>query len=129
MASISDRDGAMLVLAHIRDRFSRLRLVWADGGYTGKLRDWLGEQSRVRLELVRKSPKWVWVPKDVEPPPYPKGFQVRKRRWVVERTFGWFGRYRRLAKDYEQLPQCSEAFIRIAMIHLMLRRLHRTNAS
>lgn len=128
-ASISDRDGAMLVLPHIRDRFPRLRLVWADGGDTGKLREWLGEQSRVRLELVKKPPKRVWVRAGEEPPPYPGGFQVLKRRWVVERTFGWFGRYRRLAKDYEQLPQCSEAFIRIAMIHLMLRRLCRTNAS
>jgi transposase len=61
-------------------------------------------------------------------PPVPSDFQVRKRRWVVERTFGWLGRYRRLSKDYEQRIESSEALIRIALIHLMLRRLSRTNA-
>lgn len=127
-ANIADRDGAKLVFGGVAERFPRLEHVWADGGYQGGLRGWLGEHFRIRLEIVKKPSRWVRVPETVEPPPYPKGFQVLKRRWVVERTFGWFGRYRRLSKDYEQRTESSEAVIRIAMIHLMLRRLSRTNA-
>jgi transposase len=128
-ANLADRDGAVLVFGGVAERYPRLGLVWADGGYQGALKDWLGEQFRIRLMIVKKPSRWVWVPADVEPPPYPQGFQVLKRRWVVERTFGWLGRYRRLSKDYEQRTESSEALIRIAMIHLMLRRLSRTNAS
>jgi putative transposase len=128
-ANLADRDGALLVFGGIAERYPRLALVWADGGYQGALKGWLGEQFRIRLVIVKKPSRWVWVPAEVEPPPYPKGFQVLKRRWVVERTFGWLGRYRRLSKDYEQRIESSEALIRIAMIHLMLRRFSRTNAS
>jgi transposase len=128
-ANLADRDGALLVFGGVAERYPRLALVWADGGYQGRLKGWLGEQFRIRLEIVKKPSRWVWVPADVEPPPYPQGFQVLKRRWVVERTFGWLGRYRRLSKDYEQRIESSEAMIRIAMIHLMLRRFSRTNAS
>jgi putative transposase len=128
-ANMADRDGAKLVFAGVAERFPRSEHVWADGGYQGTLRGWLGEHFRIRLEVVKKPSRWVWVPVDVEPPPYPKGFLVLKRRWVVERTFGWLGRYRRLSKEYEQSTGSSEAMIRIAMIHLMLRRLSRTNAS
>jgi putative transposase len=128
-ANVADRDGAKLVFGGVAEAFPRLKHVWADGGYQGSLRGWLGEHFRIRLEIVKKPSRWIWLPEGVEPPPYPRGFQVLKRRWVVERTFGWFGRYRRLSKDYEQLPESSEAFIRIAMIHLMLRRPSRTNAS
>jgi len=128
-ANIADRNGAMLVCAGLSERFPRVRHLFADAGYNGKLRRWLGEAFRVRLEIVKRPSRWVRVPIDQEPPPYPKGFQVLKRRWVVERTFGWFGRYRRLSKDYEGLTTTSETMIRIAMIHLMLRRLSRTNTS
>jgi transposase len=128
-ANVADRDGAMLVFGGVADRFPRLQHVWADGGYQGRLRGWLGEQFRIRLEIVNKPRRWFWVGPGQEPPVMPSGFQVLKRRWVVERTFGWLGRYRRLSKDYEQRIESSEALIRIAMIHLMLRRLSRTNAS
>src|SRR5947209_8358818 len=92
-ANIADRDGAMLVFGGVADRFPRLKQVWADGGYQGGLRAWLGEQFRIRLAIVKKPPRWVWVPADVEPPPYPKGFQVLKRRWVVDITYvpTWMG--------------------------------------
>ena len=112
-ADVQDRDGAKLVLEKSKHSFSRLRLIWADGGYAGKLLEWvrsLRGQRRLRLEIVKRSD-------DV------KGFKVLPRRWVVERTFGWLGRNRRLSKDYEYLPQTSEAVIRISMINLMLRRL------
>jgi putative transposase len=114
-ASVQDRDGAKLLLEVLRHQFSRLRLIWADGAYGGELLAWvwaLRPWRKVRLEIVKR-PKGV------------KGFQLLPWRWIVERTFGWLGRYRRLSKDYEYLTQTSEAMIRVAMIHLMVRRLAR----
>lgn len=109
-ASIQDRDGAKLVLEYLRKGFRRLTLIWADGGYAGQLIEWTKKRLRCTLEIVKRSD-------DV------KGFTVLPKRWIVERTFGWFGRYRRLAKDYEVITENSEAMIRIAMINLMSRRL------
>ena len=111
-ANIQDRDGAKLVLAKVKDCFPRLQLIWADGGYAGKLVDWVQTVCHWLLDIVRR-------------PQEGKGFQVLPRRWVVERTFGWWGRYRRLSKDYEELPETSEAMIYAAMIHLMVRLLAR----
>jgi len=109
-ASIQDRDGAKLVLAKLKDRFPRLKLIWADGGYAGQLIDWTLTFGGWLLEIVRR-------------PEGSQGFEVLPRRWVVERTLAWLGRCRRLSKDYEALPETSEAWVKIAMIHLMLRRL------
>ena len=112
-ADVQDRDGAKLVLAKLRDRFSRLRLIWADGGYAGQLVEWvrgLRPRNKLRLEIVRRSDD-------------AKGFVVLPRRWVVERTFAWLGRCRRLSKDYEATTASSEAMVKLAMIHLMVRRL------
>ena len=111
-ADIQDRDGAKLVFERLKGRFSRLTLIWADGGYAGKLIEWVKEFAFWTLEIVKRND-------DV------KGFHVLPRRWVVERTFGWLGRYRRLSKDYEQLPENSEAMILLGMINLMSRRLAR----
>ena len=111
-ANLQDRDGARRVLARLGDRFPRLRVIWADGGYQGpKLGRW----------LARQAPAWVLdiVPRPTSAP----GFQVLPKRWVVERTFAWLGRYRRLSKDYEGLPETSETWIRLAMIDRMLYRL------
>jgi len=109
-ANIQDRDGAKLVLERLKGRFARLTLIWADGGYAGKLIDWVKDFASWTLEIVKRSD-------DI------KGFKVLPRRWVVERTFGWIGRYRRLSKDYEQRPDNSETMILLAMINLMSRRL------
>lgn len=109
-ANIQDRDGAKLVLEQIKGKFSRLQLIWADAAYAGQLVDWVKITCGWVLEIVRRKD-------DV------KGFQVLPRRWVVERTFGWLGRYRRLSKDYEGLTESSQAFIYAAMIHIMSRRL------
>jgi putative transposase len=98
------------VLSEIKKCCPRLSLIWADGNYTGPLEAWVSEHLDARLEIVKRSDDQ-------------SGFQVLPRRWVVERTFAWLGRYRRLAKDYELLPERSEAMIQIAAIHLMLRRL------
>lgn len=109
-ASIQDRDGAKPVLQQGRKRFPTLGLVWADGAYAGKLEAWAADICGVRLSIVKR-------------PPGQRGFQVLPRRWIVERTFGWLSRYRRLAKDYECLPQSSETMVLIALIRLMLARL------
>ena len=109
-AHIQDRDGAKLLLNKVKCRFTRLRLIWADGGYKGKLVDWVRETHGWVLEIVKGN-------KDV------KGFQVLPRRWVVERSFAWLCRYRRLSKDYEVLTETSEAMIYAAMVRLMVRRL------
>ena len=100
-ASIQDRDGAKLVLEKARGKFPRLALLWADGGYAGKLIEWVQETCGWLLEIVKRSD-------DVQ------GFVVLPRRWVVERTFGWLGRCRRLSKDYEeQITSPSASFDRL----------------
>ncbi len=109
-ADVQDRDGAKLVLGTLVGRFPRLWLLWADGGYAGKLLVWALVAGGWVVELVKK-------------PEGATAFAVLPRRWIVERTFAWLGRNRRLSKDYEALPATSEAWIRIAMIHLMLKRL------
>jgi len=109
-AGIQDREGAKLLLNECKGVFPRLKHIWADGGYRGKLVDWVQEQHEWTLEIVEK-------------PEGQKGFSVLPRRWVVERTFAWLGRYRRLAKDYDLLPQTGEAWVYLAMTHLMLKRL------
>ena len=111
-ANIQDRDGAKLVLAKIVACMPRLKLIWADGGYAGQLIEWVKSACGWILEIVKRSD-------DVT------GFVVLPRRWVVERTFAWLGRYRRLSKDYEYLTETSEVMIHVAMIHLMVRRLSR----
>jgi putative transposase len=114
-ADIQDRDGAKLLLAAVRGKLPRLRLIWADGGYAGQLIEWVRECCNWVLDIIKRSDSR-------------RGFVVLPRRWVVERTFGWLGRYRRLSKDYEELPQTGEAMVYAAMIHLMTRRLARKSS-
>lgn len=122
-ADLRDADGAELVFAKAKEISHRLKKMWADMGYRGeKLRQWVSANTDWELEIVQKPRRWGWYPADVEPPEMP-AFTVLKRRWVVERTFAWLGRYRRLSKDYEYLPKSSETMIYLAMSNLMLRRL------
>ena len=102
-ASIQDRTGARAVFIGLLKNFPRLELIWADGGYCGKLVGWT-------LEIVKRSDNL-------------KGFKILPKRWIVERTFGWLNFSRRLSKDYEHNHQSSETMIYIAMIHLMTKRL------
>jgi transposase len=112
-AAIQDRDGAALVLDRIRQRFNWLELIWADSGYNAhQVESVVAEQPPLRVEIVKR-------PDDIS------GFIVLPRRWVVERTFSWFGRNRRLAKDYENLADTLAAFITLACIQLAVRRLAR----
>jgi len=118
--NVQDRDGARLVLQALFERIKkskysrwcRLKLIWADGGYRGQLLDWVKQTLGWTLQIVEKLGDH-------------KGFQVLPKRWIVERTFAWLTRYRRLSKDYERLTETSEAFVYVAMIRLMLRRLAR----
>ena len=114
-ASTQDRDGARLVLKVLAHHWTRLRLIWADSSYAGALIEWVRQlraRRRVKLEIVRRSDAVT-------------GFVVLPKRWIVERTFGWLNRCRRLSKDYEYLTETSEAMIHVAMINLMVRRLAR----
>lgn len=109
-ADIQDRDGARSLLEKIKTKFPRLQKIWADGGYAGTLIDWVKQLCGWVLEIVKRSDT-------------AKGFAVLPHRWIVERTFGWFNRYRRLSKHDEGLATSGEAMIHIAMITLMTRRL------
>jgi putative transposase len=112
-ASTQEQEGAKLVLERVRGRHPRLRLIWVDGGYNVQwLLAWVETVCHRVLEIVKR-------------PEGSKGFVLLPRRWVVERTFGWFNHYRVLSKDYEVLPRNSEAVVYVAMIHLMVRRLAR----
>lgn len=112
-AGIQDRDGAVLMLDKIRQRFPWLELIWADSVYNGRQLDAaVAKVPVLRIEIVKRTD-------DV------KGFVVQPRRWVVERTFSWFGRNRRLAKDFENLAKTIVAFVALASIQIAIRRLAR----
>lgn len=108
-ADVTDRDGGREVLKRLKESDPpRLELIWVDGNYSGPFQEEMKEQYGWTIEVVKKQGQ--------------EGFQVLPRRWVVERTFGWLGRNRRLSKDYEGRLKTSETWIRVAMIRLMLRR-------
>jgi putative transposase len=114
-AGVQDYHGAKPLLERARGACPRLKVIWADGIYEKQfLIDWVRTECGWELEVTKRSDQV-------------KGFQVVPKRWVVERTFGWLGRYRRLSKDYEGLTETSEAMIRLAMIHVMVRRLEPTS--
>ena len=112
-ANLQDREGLKEVLnRYFEQGQTRLRKLWVDGGYRGEdLQEWVADRKqthKIDLEVVT---------------PQGKGFQIVKRRWVVERTFAWIFNFRRLSKDYERLTHNSEAFIHIGMIYLLINRL------
>lgn len=109
-ADIQDRDGLVHVCHRVRRRFPWLVLVFADGGYQGDRAICAAAQERLHLEIVKR-------PRDAQ------GFRLLPRRWVIERTFAWLGRNRRLAKDVEKLIETSTAMAAIAIIQLLVRRL------
>ena len=118
-AAVQDRDGAKRVFESMGGAFARLRRIWADGGCAGQLMFWVNALKgtwKLVLEIVLRRDDAA-------------GFQVIRKRRIVERTFGWLGNSRRLSKDYEFLPENSAAMIRLSMIHLMLDRLCDRRAS
>ncbi len=124
-ASTQDRDGALEVIEAAHAKYEMLKKLWADGGYAGRCEEEIRKATGCELEIVRRSddaPRVSWIAEG-QPLPVAAGFKVVKWRWIVERTFGWLGRYRRLSKDYEQSPQSSLAWIRLALAWLLVRRL------
>ena len=115
-ASVQDRDGGRQLLESLLVRaFGWLKVIWADGGYAGKLIEQIAAIARhrkVRLEIVKRSDAV-------------KGFKVLPKRWIVERTFGWLIRNRRLVRDYEANIKHSESMVYISMARLMLARIAR----
>jgi putative transposase len=114
-ADVQDYHGAKSVLGSVKGRCPRLKVVWADGIDEKQwLMDWVRTECGWELQIIKRSDK-------------EKGFKRLPKRWVVERTFAWLGRYRGLSKDYERLPETSEVMIQMAMIHIMVRRLEPTH--
>jgi len=112
-AAVQDRAAAKPLIRGLLELFGRLQIIWADGGYLGKLVPWVKQlrpYGKLKLEIVRRCDRI-------------KGFQVLPKRWIVERTFGWLYKSRRLCRDYEVRIDHSEAMIRICMIRIMVRRL------
>ena len=114
-----------MLLHDARSAFPRLRHGWVDACYRGAFLEWAREAAGITLQVVQRrdgGTRRRWLPAGAEPPVVPR-FAVAPRRWVVERSFAWLGRYRRLSRDYEYLTGTSEAVIQVAMIQLLLRRL------
>jgi putative transposase len=126
---VSDREGAKALLAPLKERFPRLATLWVDGGYRGPFEGWVAAELGWEVEVVQHPGAGighVWLPAGAPPPPpRPTGFRVLPRRWVVERTFAWLGRNRRLAKDHEGRCETGAAWIDLAMIRLLAIRLAR----
>jgi transposase len=115
-ASVQDRDGARPLLWQLAASFRTVTLIWADGGYAGKLVTWAKETLRRTVQIVRR-------------PDNLHTFKVLPRRWVVERTFGWIMKHRRCVRDYERLPEHHETYLYWSMIHVMAARLARRQAT
>jgi putative transposase len=109
-ADITESEGAEWLLGQHAHHFPRLQIVRADQGYKGWLLEWAKRYTRLAIEIVEK-------------PAGQQGFAVMPKRWVVERTFAWLGRNRQLSKEYDRDASCSESFVYLASIHLMLKRL------
>jgi putative transposase len=112
-AAMQDRDAAKSLIPLMMSMYQRVQVIWADGGYLGALVQWVKQLrpfGKLRLEIVRRCD-------------HLQGFKVLPKRWIIERTFAWLFKSRRLCRDYEVRLDHSEAMIRICMIRLMVKRL------
>jgi putative transposase len=134
VTNLQDREGVKVLLEPIKGMFPRMKKVWVDQAYTGKGREWIEQEMQWEVEVVRHAPRprgmWVWPGMEITPEiialfQRPRGFRHLPRRWVVERTLAWIGRYRRMSKDYEYLTSSSESLVYLTMIRLMVKRLAR----
>ena len=127
-ADIQDRAGVPLVLENLHEAFPRIEQIWVDQGYTGQGKAWIEDHLGWRVEVVARAAPRRWTvlaDGSVEKVPVARGFAVLPKRWIVERTFSWLGQNRRLSKDYERTCATSEAWMLVAMIRVMVRRLTR----
>ena len=109
-ADVQDRDGAYQLLRAAQSEAGSVQHLWADSGYSGRLTGWAKQQFGWTVEIVGR-------------PPGTEGFALEPRRWVIERTFSWLGKYRRLSKDHKEQTDTSESWIYAAMSHILTRRL------
>jgi putative transposase len=129
-ANLQDRESVNLLLEPVKGQFPRMEKVWVDQGYSGKGKTWIETQMAWTVEVVERSPRRGWImtqDQGLVRVSLPKTFEHLPRRWVVERTFAWIGRYRRMSKDYEYLTSSSEAMVYLSMLRLMLTRLAKQN--
>ena len=125
----SDQQGAKQMLEPLLEEFPRMKLVWGDSHYAGTFILWL----KIHLGWTMQPVRALTVPKGGLPMPegeevdweklFPKGFRLLPRRWVIERSFSWIVRWRRLCRDHEGLPECSESFIKLSASYRMLTKL------
>ena len=106
----SEAAGAKRLLLRVKEKLTRWQVLWVDGGFENRIEKWVEEHCSIRVEVVKRSAG-------------SEGWELLPKRWVSERTFGWLGRWRALAKEYDYRPETTEANILLAMTHLMLRRL------
>lgn len=107
---LSEAEGAKRLFLKVQGELDRWKVVWVDGGYEHRIEDWVAEHCTFHVAVVKRTPG-------------KKGWELLPKRWVVERTFAWLGRWRGLAREYNYRPESTEADIELAMIHLMLQRL------
>ncbi|MGZ3442542.1 MAG: IS5 family transposase [Polyangia bacterium] len=125
-ADVQDRDGALPLLEKAKTKLSTIKKLWLDAGYAGRCVRHLREQLGFDAEIVKRKhdrQNGAWGQLDLPMPVVARAFEVLPRRWVVERTFGWLGRYRRLSKDYEARIDVAEAWLWVAMLRLLVRRV------
>ena len=127
-ANENDREGVKYALKNMVKKYIGVKKMWTDMGYIGKdLKASLAKEFGIDLEIVKRPSRRFWVHKNTpieELPQEESGFKVQARRWVVERTFAWFGRYRRLSKEYDLLTSSTENNIYMALTRLILKRLY-----
>src|SRR5258708_5482281 len=129
-ANLQDREGVKLLLEPVQGQFERMEKVWVDQAYSGTGKTWIEQQMGWTVEVVERSPRRGWIMTEDQGLVWvtlPKTFEHLPRRWVVERTIAWIGRYRRMSKDYEYLMSSSEAMVYLTMLRLMLTRLAKQN--
>lgn len=127
-ADVQDRDGGIELARQVAAKFPTLSKLWADSGYSRRFIEAVQASTQLTIEVVKRpgeGRQQVWT-RDGEPPPVPvqpTGFVVVRWRWIVERTFAWLSRNRRLSKDYEESIESSKAWMTLAMIRLLVARL------
>jgi len=131
-ADVADSEGGKQLLQGLKHNFPRLVHLWADGGYFRTFVDWVQMELGWTVEVVKRPHKLHgeyaalvrdFIGDEAYEQRYAPGFKVLRWRWIVERTFAWLGKKRRLSKDYEFLPATTETWIYLCMVRLMLRRL------